>query len=364
MHDEFLTGEDRLAQAEALTGAGRAAEAVQLIRTLIEAGRGGLLARLALARALAAAGEIQAALAEARETAMLHPGIALAQAALGEALLEAEALPAAIAEFQRALRFDPGLASARYDLGRAWLKAGEAQKALEIFSELTAEDVPDLDPQIEAAKRMLNTPRSDAGYVRHLFDQFAGDYDQRMVQGLSYAGPQILRGLAALVMAGRAQLRILDLGCGTGLAGLAFRDLAARLDGIDLSPVMIEKARARGVYDSLTVGDLENALLTEDTRYDLILAADTLVYLGDLALVFARAAGRLAQDGYFLFTTENHAGAGFALGPKRRWRHSCDYLKAAAAEAELEVAGLVACAPRTEANIAVEGLACALTPRR
>ena len=360
MSDE--SGEDRLGRAEALIGAGRAAAAAQLIRTLIDSGRGGLLARLALARALAAAGETQAALAEARETAMLHPGMALAQAALGEALLAAEALPVAIAEFQRALRLDPDLASARHGLGRAWLKAGEAQKALEIFSELTADDAPDLDTHIAAAEKMLNAPRSDAGYVRHLFDQFAVDYDQRMVQGLSYAGPQILRELAAFVMAGREKLRILDLGCGTGLAGLAFRDLAAQMDGIDLSPVMIEKARAREIYDSLIVGDLEQAPLAE--RYDLILAADTLVYLGDLAPVFARAAGLLAPNGYFLFTTENHAGEGFALGPKRRWRHARGYLKAAAAKAGLDVAGLVACAPRTEANLAVEGLACALTPRR
>jgi predicted TPR repeat methyltransferase len=357
-------GEDPLAQAETLAGAGRAPEAVRLIRGLLESGRGGLLARLVLTRALTAAGETQAALAEARETAMLHPGIALAQAALGEALAAAEALPAAIAEFQRALRLDPDLASARFGLGRAWLKAGEAQKALEFFSTLTAEDAPELPLQIEAAERILAAPRSDAGYVRHLFDQFAGDYDQRMVQGLSYAGPQILRELADLVMAGRARLRILDLGCGTGLAGAAFRDLAARLDGIDLSPVMIEKARARDIYDSLAVGDLENMPVATGASYDLVLAADTLVYLGDLAQVFATVAGLLAQDGYFLFTTENHAGEGFLLGPKRRWRHSPDYLKAAAAAAGLEVAGLVACAPRTEANIAVEGLACALRLRR
>ena len=58
-------------------------------------------------------------------------------------------------------------------------------------------------------------------------------------------------------MPGRDKLAILDLGCGTGLAGLAFQPLAARLDGVDLSPAMIEKARARGIYDHLDVADLE-----------------------------------------------------------------------------------------------------------
>ena len=63
-----------------------------------------------------------------------------------------------------------------------------------------------------------------------------------------------------MVMPGRAELAILDLGCGTGLAGAAFKPLAARLDGVDLSPAMIEKARARQIYDHLQVADLQTAL--------------------------------------------------------------------------------------------------------
>jgi predicted TPR repeat methyltransferase len=98
--------------------------------------------------------------------------------------------------------------------------------------------------------------------------------------------------------------------------------------------------------------------------YDLILAADTLVYLGDLAKVFAGAAARLSDGGYFLFTLEaaedDATGDGFALGPKRRWRHGESYVRAAAQQAGLAVAGLVAAAPRHEAGQPVAGLAVAL----
>ena len=119
--------------------------------------------------------------------------------------------------------------------------------------------------------------------------------------------PRFCKDLADLVMPGRDKLRVLDLGCGTGLAGLLFKPCAARLTGIDLSPAMIEKARARDVYDSLIVGDIETALIGE---YDLILAADTLVYLGDLRPVFAAVADHLAPGGFFLFTTEAKEGPG------------------------------------------------------
>jgi len=210
---------------------------------------------------------------------------------------------------------------------------------------------------------MKAQPRSDAGYVRHLFDQFAADYDQRMIGQLGYAAPRILRDLADMVMAGRDSLAILDLGCGTGLAGVAFENLAHRLDGIDLSPAMVEKARARNLYDHLAVADIETALSGDDLAFDLIVAADTLVYLGELARVFADARRRLKPDGFFLFTVEAKSGEGFELGPKRRWRHSELYLRDLAETSGFEVIGLVACAPRHEANVPVEGFAVALSRR-
>ena len=349
---------DPIEAAEALIASGKADQAARDLRARLAAGRGGLLARITLVQALLAANDTGGALEEAREAVSLNPGVAPAVLALGEALLAAEALPTAIAELQRALRLDPDLSRARELIAIAWLKAGEADKALEGLRAL--ESSPQIEAMIAAAERIKQAPRSDAGYVRHLFDQFSADYDTRMIGQLSYAAPQILLDLAGLVMPGREELSVLDLGCGTGLAGLAFKPLAARLDGVDLSPAMIAKAKARNIYDVLAVDDLEHALAAPGPDYDLILAADTLVYLGDLRAVFESVRSRLTPDGYFLFTTEA-AAEGFELGPKRRWRHSDAYLRATAQSAGLSVAGLVTAAPRHEANQPVEGFAVALT---
>ncbi|MGC9953191.1 MAG: methyltransferase domain-containing protein [Rhizomicrobium sp.] len=350
---------DPLEEAERLIAEGRAGEAAEFLRLRIAEGRGALLARLAYASALDAAGDKTGALAVARETAMLHPGIAAAALGLGKALLTAEQLPTAIAEFQRALRLDPELDEARLLLGCAWQAAGEADKALKAFAALRPE-TPGLAGKIAQAEAMRARPRSDAGYVRHLFDQFSADYDARMLSQLSYRAPQILRALADLTMPGRDGLAMLDLGCGTGLSGAAFKDLTARLDGIDLSPAMIEKARARGIYDWLAVADIEVAPALAEGRYDLVLAADTLVYLGDLAATMQGVARALKADGFFLFTVEKKEGEGFELGPKRRWRHSEMYMRELAEAHELEIAGLLACTPRMEGGTPVEGLAMAL----
>jgi predicted TPR repeat methyltransferase len=185
-----------------------------------------------------------------------------------------------------------------------------------------------------------------------------------MLMQLSYRAPHILRELADLTMAGLTNLAILDLGCGTGLSGMAFKDLAARLDGIDLSPAMVEKARGRGIYNSLAVADIEGGFDQAKGAYDLLLAADTLVYLGDLGVTMRGAAQALKPGGFFLFTVEKKEGEGFELGPKRRWRHSDIYIRRLAREHGFEIAGLLACTPRMEANTPVDGFAVALRRRR
>lgn len=353
---------DPLADAEALIAGGRAGEAVTLLDRLHGAGRGGPMLQMMRVHALIAAGDEQAALAVAREASVLYPGIAAMSVALGEALLAVGHLPAAIGEFQRALRLDPNFAAARYQLGCAWLAAGEAQKALDAFAETPAEASPDdLAGKIAEAEAARARPRSDPRYIRHLFDQFSAEYDARMLEQLGYEAPHILRNLAELIgLTRRGKLAILDLGCGTGLSGAAFADIASRLDGIDLSPAMIDKARARGIYDELRVADLETALAEEGPDYDLLLAADTFVYLGDLAPILRAGAKRLEPHGVILFSIERKDGEGFELGPKRRWRHSESYVRAQAAATGYEVAGILECQPRTEAGKPVEGYSVAL----
>ncbi len=355
---------DPVAEAEALIAAGEPSRAAELLQAVISHGRGGILSRIALGRALLAAGEKERALEVVRETSALAPAIPEAALVLGEALMASGHLPTAIAEFQRALRLDPQCDAARYALGQAWAEAGEPERALEMFAEIEA--VPAFAAKVaeqkQALEAMLRAPRSPPGYVRHLFDQFSADYDERMLGHLGYQAHAVLRALADLLLANeRAPLRVLDLGCGTGLAGEAFKDLArGRLDGVDLSPRMIEKARRRGIYDELTVGDLQTTLERPGCVYDLLIAADTLVYVGDLSPVFASAYRALAEGGFFLFTVERAEDEIYAMGPKRRYRHGSAYLRREAERAGFEVAGMLECVPRTEAEQKVEGWAVAL----
>jgi predicted TPR repeat methyltransferase len=172
-----------------------------------------------------------------------------------------------------------------------------------------------------------------------------------------------LRDLADRVLPARERpWRVLDLGCGTGLVGEAFRGLArgGRIDGIDLAPRMIEAARSRGVYDDLTLGDIESILAAPGRSYDLILAADTMIYLGDLANVFSGVARRLEQGGFYLFAVESMVGSGWEQSPMNRFRHSEAYLREEAARAGLEFVDMIERPLRQEALQPVGGFAVAL----
>ena len=316
---------------------------------------------LALAEALITAGEpLRAVVVLQRALARGRAG-PNARVALGRALMLTGHLPAAIAEFEHVVRLDPSSADAQHALGLAWLEAGEPDRAIETLSKLdSGRFSADIAEKIAAAHAMKTTDRSPPGYVRHLFDQFSSRYDAHMLRELNYRAHLILRELADLMLPVQQGLDILDLGCGTGLTGAAFADVARRLDGVDLSPRMIEKARARGVYHTLIVADLETALAARRPSYDLILAADTFVYLGDLVAVFGHAARRLKPGGCLLFTLEQDEGENYRLGPKRRYRHSEAYVRRESARSGLEIMGLLQCTPRSDARQPVNGLAAAL----
>lgn len=338
--------------------AGKPHEAAAVVEAVIRAGRGNTFSHLALIDARLAAGDAKGAVDAAREAVSLYPGSAATALGLGKALLAAGLVAGAIGEFQRALRIDPGNDDATFQLGCAWLAAGEAEKALASFADVPSR--PELDAKIIEAEAMRAMRRSNPSYVRHLFDQFSADYDARMLGQLGYAAPLILRNLAGLVLPGAEGLVMLDLGCGTGLAAEAFRDMASVIDGIDLSPAMIEKARGRNIYRDLSIADLESALNEGACVYDLLVAADTLVYLGDLSATFCGAAHALKPGGTFLFTVESGEDADFVLGPKRRWAHSEAYLRGEAAKAGFAIAGFLAASPRSERGVPVPGFAVAL----
>ena len=98
------------------------------------------------------------------------------------------------------------------------------------------------------------------------YQRWAGTYDQEVGVDNGYAQPA--RCAAALARVASSCDHVLDVGCGTGLSGVALRDAGfTRLDGCDFSPPMLERAAETGVYRRLFEADLNTGLGTDDA-YD------------------------------------------------------------------------------------------------
>ncbi len=120
----------------------------------------------------------------------------------------------------------------------------------------------------------LQTPDQNVAYYR----DFAARYDSAFADGLGYVYPLAIA--AALSDVTRPPGRILDIGCGTGLVASAIHDRQpeAILDGVDISPEMVEKAGGKGTYDSLFVADLTQDFSHLPTGYAAIVSAGTFTH--------------------------------------------------------------------------------------
>ncbi len=281
------------------------------------------------------------------------------------ALLELKRFKEAVAEFDRVLKHDPNNAIGWNNRGNALVAMGRLEEAVDCYDRGLAIQ-PDL-PTAEhnrflAQLKLRRVSRMPSHALRAMFDEVASRYDA-MMDELCYRSHLHLRTLAERVLPRRGRpWRILDLGCGTGLAGDAFKDMAAggRLDGIDIAPRMIDAARERGIYDDLVLGDLETVLAAPGALYDLIVSADTMVYLGDLAPAFSGVAHRLEPGGFYLFACEAKDGEGWEQTPANRFAHSERYLREETAHAGLSFVDLMECSLRRERDQPIAGYAVAL----
>lgn len=200
-------------------------------------------------------------------------------------------------------------------------------------------------------------PAAPADYVREHFDTCAPSFEAALVGRLGYGTPAVMRdALQGWMRAQPAPLRILDLGCGTGLSGPLFRPFAAYLAGVDLAPRMLEIAAAKGCYDRLDAAEITEFLRTPiGPPHDLIIATDVVMYFGEIAALLETVSGALRPGGRFGFTVEAHDAPGHRLYPTGRYKHERSWVERQAAEAGFAVMSVESTIIRMEGGAPVAG---------
>ncbi|HKH81746.1 MAG TPA: methyltransferase domain-containing protein [Methylovirgula sp.] len=203
-----------------------------------------------------------------------------------------------------------------------------------------------------AALEGARVARAPDDYLLAYFDGFAETFEAKLVGALGYRVPEHLHAL--LAASGRRFANMLDLGCGTGLAGPLLREFGGRLTGVDLSSRMLEKAAARELYDRLVESEVGRFLAQTKETFDLVLAADLFVYFGDLTGLLGEIARAMQQDGLLAFNVET-TRADFAVLPSGRFAHAVAYIEAVS-RSDFDILEIRETMIRLEANKPVAGV--------
>ena len=357
-----------------LETAGRQAEAVECYRRVLEVqprewfslNRLGYCERV-LGRPAEAASLLERALA-------LRPDFALTANELALAYLELGRKPDAIAMFRRSVELEPQFVAAARNLAKVLyldyvVADGEGRQpdpapVLESFDRVLALDPDDREfGYLKDCVAGVRPDRPPDEYISTFFDRFAATFDDKLVGELRYRGPELMAEFMKGYLDRRSDLRVVDLGCGTGLSGGFLRRSARTLVGVDLSAAMLEGARARAIYDDLVREEIAAFLgRCEPGSVDLAVALEVFNYVGDLQPVLDAAARALAEGGRLAFSVELAAvpDKDFVLQSAARYAHSTRYVEEAARAAGLAVAESRQVAIREEAGMPVAGYLFAL----
>ena len=244
---------------------------------------------------------------------------------------------------EQALAAVPDWSTGWFSLGDLLESAGRRDEAIAAYRKSLAFDATD---EAGAGARLARLGAIDAdgamtpAHVAALFDDYAGRFEASLVQGLGYRGPALLRAALEPLRHPFHFGHVLDLGCGTGLAGEAFRDACESIDGIDLSEAMLALARRKDIYDRLEQSDVGAFLAGQPAQSaDLVLAADVFVYLGNLETIFRQTARVMKPGGLFAFSAQHSDGPdAFVLDHDMRYAHTPVAIAKWAAAAGLAIA--------------------------
>lgn len=277
---------------------------------------------------------------------------------IGVILSDQQRINDAISYFQRALQMDPNHLSSHLNIAALYLNKQKINDAIKHYSV-----VQQKDPNNREVEHILHALKQDeipesapAEYLQNLFNQYAPSYDKHLQTILDCQVPKQLYELVFnYANPEDHSMKILDLGCGTGLCGELFQPLAKEMIGVDVSPAMLEIAQQKNLYNELLPETIQEAL-PKYHQLDLIIASDVFPYIGDLTETFKAANHALRTDGLFSFSIEKTlTDNSYQLQKNIRYAHNPKYIQQTAKACGFELIMENNSILRKQRDICVEG---------
>jgi predicted TPR repeat methyltransferase len=286
-----------------------------------------------MGNALKARGDLDAAIDSYKQALKIKPDFSAAYNNIGNTLKDQDKLEEAIEAYHKALAIKPDFAEAYYNVGLALMYKGDTDEAINSYKRALKIKPGDAKVQHTLAaltgKQTVSAPND---YIESLFDRHAVKFEHSLVDKLEYKFPKIIAEVILKLKSGAELGSVLDLGCGTGLAGVELSGLCQNIEGIDLSKKMLRQASQKNVYDKLSHTGIVEYLSEAALDFDLFIAADVFIYVGELSEVFRLIKSRNKRRGWLAFSTEHTEKEGFFLRASGRYSHSKSYIESLCSE--------------------------------
>ena len=329
--------ETHLNLGNVLQDQGKWDDAIQCFKKAYEFKPDFALAHYNQGNAMMALGLLEGSIESYRRALEIDPHTPQFHLNLGHVLKHLGHLKDAESCFRDAISLNPEYAEAHSNLGHTLYEQDRLEDALQVFRQAL-----EYDPENSTAQHMVSAISGDTteiapkGYVQKLFNDFAPGFEKQLVEDLGYKVPSLMRqAVNGYTGGGGTFERALDLGCGTGLVAEQFRDIVGEFYGVDLSQRMAELAREKGYYEAVFLEDVVDflkSLKRTASQYDLVLAADLFIYIGNLAPVFSAVRGAMTEGGLFVFSVERSERETFQLLDTGRYAQSKAYIHGLASE--------------------------------
>ena len=237
-------------------------------------------------------------------------------------------IPDAIDTLEALIKDNPNDALLFNMIGGCYASLGQTDMAVKNYEQALA-----IKPDYSVPQHMFNALTGNKSkeppkeYVKNLFDDYAERFNDSLIKQLGYKLPFLMKELILKLDSKRKTFeKVIDLGCGTGITGKELRDISNNLTGIDISSNMIAKTRELDVYDRLIVGDIVDILNSSKEKYDLFIALDVFIYIGELTKIFKTVRQCCNKNAFFIFSIETQEKDGYTLLKSARYSHSESYI--------------------------------------
>lgn len=244
-------------------------------------------------------------------------------------------------------------------LGRCYVENDQFGEAEEHYRDwLGADKTNPIAQHMLRALGITQAPmdRGDSQFIAEIGNILAEQF-KALAEARSYNIPNLIRRLWEDYVGTKDVTSTLHAGCGVGLCTRILPRVAS-LVGVDLSPRMIEAARERKRYHKLVVGEFVEFMSRHKNSFDVVLAADSLHFLGDLTEFIENAFSALKKDGVLLFSVdEGPLGSDtYELLANGRFVHSPQYIMETLGAQGIAGGSIRRAKVRVEKNTAIHGL--------